>query len=83
MCWTCRAFANRLNVVTARSANPVVSLVRVPVMKDFRPSRTISFTRSTTWIRPSAVTSATTMWTEFDPRSIAASRTAAVYRLIR
>ena len=74
---TRRARASRPKSCTARTARSIASAESRPVVKARRPRRTISFTRSTTLTCPSGLTSAITMWTELDPTSMAARRTAA------
>jgi len=53
----------------------IAEAVRRPVVRLFRPRRTISFARSSTRKCPSGRASATTMWIELLPTSIAAIRT--------
>jgi hypothetical protein len=74
---TLRTRARRPKVFKARPASVIVSGESCPVVNARLPSRTISFTRSMTSIRPSGVTFAMTMCTELVPRSMAARRTGA------
>ena len=73
---TCRARARRSKVLSVRRASSAASRSSFPLVKARWPRRTISFRRSTTWMRPSGLTSATSMCRELEPTSIAASRTA-------
>jgi len=67
--------AIEVNLWSASMPWSMADWVRRPVVRLFRPRRTISFARSSTMKCPSGRASATIMWIELLPTSIAVIRT--------